>query len=1012
MMRFGAMGEWTLRMMGRCGVRWLVWVAFLWAGARLWSWEALPPLAMEYVVTVFGAEHGLPVLSVSSVAHLEAEGTVWIGTFDRLWLHDEAGFVNQTTELTGRDAPSGVRRLMADGFGRLWASVVGGVGERRDGRWRVHALGGGRTNDLVASMAMGKDGRLWLVTDRDLLRSREDGFDVVAPPEPILEGEKLELVVEGERLWWLSRRGLWSWDEAGWTRVASEEPEGAGWMAGMGRAQGGGLWVAFDREVRLMRDGRWLRRMERPERMRNDVVRVLEDGRGNVWLGGWQKGLAVFAPDGRVRTFQREEGLPNDSISSLCEDREGNIWAGSNGGGLVRFRPLAVRLLGLESGIRHPVNHLVEARPGELLLATHGEGVLTLRDGVVHPDPEWLPGVEGGPKYPWITLVYQDRAGRVWGGLSDTGMGERRPDGWHPVPSEQVGARRIMAFLEDRSGRFWVGTVAGLAVGESGRFRPLGPEVGGPRAVVVSLAEDGAGHVWAAGKHWGLFRGSGESFENYRVPGMPTNAVFGGVLAARDGGVWVAAGKAGLAWIRKGKTTLIQEAQGLPRINFVGVLEDDRGDLWAASEDRLVRVSRESLDAVAAGQRGRVDTRVLEARDGLPPLLSQAWWRGLLKASDGRLWLATQRGLAVVDPARLPPPVPPPRTRITMVQGPGGRDVDRRAGKPITVSYDQRQLDVGHHARVLGTPERVRYESRLLPGGDWRDIGTSRKTLLRDMRSGSYQLEVRATLNGLEWGETASLPFVVRPPFWETGWFFSCVALAGTGLVFVGVRGVLRLRYKKRIAALERVAALDQERARIARDLHDDLGSTMTQISLSLERAVRDAAATGMRVEAFRDGLEATRRGMASLSATVWALHPSGDQLPDLCTQVADQASRFLRRSGVSCVIDIPEGIPAKAVSAESRHHLVLIVREVLNNLVRHAHARRAWIQIRFPAEGLVLEVRDDGRGFDPALVRNGGHGLSNLRERASAMGATLQIDARPGQGTRVSLALPWTKVG
>jgi signal transduction histidine kinase len=404
--------------------------------------------------------------------------------------------------------------------------------------------------------------------------------------------------------------------------------------------------------------------------------------------------------------------------------------------------------------------------------------------------------------------------------------------------------------------------------------------------------------------------------------------------------------------------------------------------------------------------------RVLDARDGLPPLLSQAWWRGLLKASDGRLWFATQRGLAVVDPARLPPPVPPPRTRITTIHGPGGREMDWPARQPIVVSYDQRQLDVGHHARVLGTPERVRYESRLLPGGDWRDIGTSRKTLLRDMRSGRYQLEVRATLNGLEWGETAVLPFLVRPPVWETGWFVSCVALAGTGLVVTGVRGVLRMRYKKRILALERVAALDRERARIARDLHDDLGSTMTQIALSLERAVRDAAASGMKVEEFRDGLEATRRGMASLSATVWALHPTGDQLPALCTQVGDQASRFLRRSGVLCDIDIPEDIPAHAVSAESRHHLVLIVREVLNNLVRHAHARRAWVTIRLPVEGLVIEVRDDGRGFDPALVRHGGHGLANLRERASAMGATLQIDARSGQGTRVSLVVPWSKLG
>ncbi len=992
-----------------CALILLGWLAAM-MFSMAWAGEPLPALGAAYEITVIETDRGVKSSAVASLAYSKAEGCIWFCTFNGLGTFDGFDVEDRSPQL---GAPAGgqvLRRVVADKRGRVWVGGVGRLWVREGDRWRSYGTDDGLVPEMIWDIAFGPDGGtrddgdVWVVTPGHIQRRVGARFETVEAPAPLSEGDSYRVLFEGGRLWALSRTGLWWRDEAGWAPAFVPEEESMRWLSGITPAVGGGLWIASAEEVRLLRKGRWEKNWKRPESMRGDLVRMLQDRRGNLWVGGWQNGLAMFAPDGQVRSLHREQGLPGESISDIAEDEEGNIWLAVNGGGLVRARPQSFRLFGLESGIRQLVNQVVEEAPGRLLLATHGEGLLTMEDGRARPDT-YL-GPKGEMIEPWVSALLVDRSGRWWAGWMAHGMGSRDGQGWHKVPNEEIGAPRAMTFYEDRKGRLWVGTVGGVAVGERGVFHPLGPETRAPADVVFSIVEDKAAHLWLSTYHLGLFRMKDGVFEPFKIPGAPTNRFFGRLYADRDGDLWVPMVD-GIARVHDGKVSTFRETEGLIGGEFSSVLGDNLGYLWARGRDAVARVSVESAVAVAEGRRARLDVRYFDARDGLLAELGLGHWREPMKASDGRLWFPTSRGLVVVDPAHLPPALPPPRVEVRSVGDGKGMEEAWAKGRPIEMAYAGQALEVRYHARVMGVPDRVRFQNRLLPDGRWHDVGVLRSAVLRDLRPASYRLEVRATVNGFEWGEPAGLAFVVRPPWWQTWWFASGTTLGLVGTVSLGVRRVLRARYANRMRAVEQAAALDRERARIATDLHDDLGATMTQISLALERASNRGE--GAASDDVRDGLEATRRGMAALGTAVWAIDPACDSVSDLADHVADHASQFLRRAGMAFEIDLPETLPDRRLDPEVRHHMGMMLREALNNVVRHAQATRVRVAMAVDAEGLHLEVADDGHGFDMGHARPGGNGLLNLRKRAASAGLRLTMESSVGTGTRVRITLPWT---
>jgi signal transduction histidine kinase len=241
--------------------------------------------------------------------------------------------------------------------------------------------------------------------------------------------------------------------------------------------------------------------------------------------------------------------------------------------------------------------------------------------------------------------------------------------------------------------------------------------------------------------------------------------------------------------------------------------------------------------------------------------------------------------------------------------------------------------------------------------------------------------------------------------FWQTWWFSSLLALFVLAAVGATVRVVERRKYQHRLQRAEQQHALEQERARIAQDLHDDLGSTLTRLSLlsDLVKADKDKPD---QVEVHAGKLsQAADQTVRALEEIVWAVRPGSDTLQSLADYIAHFAVELFEGNSMRCRLDLPHDLPALALPPDLRHNIFLIVKEALTNALKHSGAGEVQVHAKISGPTLEILVRDDGRGFDPSSLAEGRrNGLGNMRRRAEAIGAKLDLQSTSGSGTTMKL--------
>lgn len=288
------------------------------------------------------------------------------------------------------------------------------------------------------------------------------------------------------------------------------------------------------------------------------------------------------------------------------------------------------------------------------------------------------------------------------------------------------------------------------------------------------------------------------------------------------------------------------------------------------------------------------------------------------------------------------------------------------------------------------------------------DAGSLRVAYYSRLAPGDYEFQVRVSSAGEVWQEAGrSLRLQVVPRFYERRSAQLAGALALLGVVGGTVWRVERARSRRRLERLQLQRAMDHERQRIARDIHDDLGSGLTEIILvsdSLREEVPQTAASEKMVQAISTRARALTRAMDEV---VWAINPRNDTLEHFLTYLNEYAQEYLTQAGVRCRCDVPLELPELPLSAEARHHLYLGCKEALNNIVKHAAASEVWLRLDLGPDSFTFSVEDNGRGFDPTAPSARGNGLLNLRRRLEELGGKCEIDSRPGAGTRVKFSLP-----
>jgi signal transduction histidine kinase len=471
--------------------------------------------------------------------------------------------------------------------------------------------------------------------------------------------------------------------------------------------------------------------------------------------------------------------------------------------------------------------------------------------------------------------------------------------------------------------------------------------------------------------------------------------------------------------------SIVSNDQGLLDSSISQVVADDRGWLWFGSTRGIYKVLQKELDAVADGHATAVQSVFMGKDENVPEIESDdTYAANALYSRKGRVLIPTRSGLAVIRPECLLDDLQMPPARIKRIC------VDERVlaeddhiltrGKAGTLTEGAKlNLLPGHHrmtwdftALSLSAPENVHFEYRL-DGLDesWVKARAQRTATYSRLPPGEYRFRVKACSSSGRWNENeAVMSFVVAPFFWQSGWFrLSGLAIITISGVSIG-RYISFRRLRRKVRALEEKAAIEKERARIARDIHDDLGGSLTRAALLADLARQDRLAPDKLDGHIKEIGSTIKRVTDSVDEIVWAANPRNDTLSDLLDYITSFAVPFLAAANIRCRIDAPEKVDERTLSPEVRHNLFLVVKESLNNVVRHAEASEVRLIIVPSEESLTITIQDNGCGFSNESIQPNSDGLQNLRQRMHEMGGTFQIEGESGSGAKVSAIYPWTQ--
>ena len=970
---------------------------------------SVPPGA-PFAIDVWETDDGLPQNSVIALTQTR-DGYLWLGTLNGLVRFDGLRFTVFDESNTPGLNSSRIVSLFEDSRGDLWIGTeTAGIVRVHDGQVTSLGIGRGSREGRLAAACEDALGAVWLYTaDGQLWRwlNGATNFFQAVPSRP---SACRALIAETNGTVWLGTdQSLLALHPAGKLQppalpVAQEIPVGK--LDFLLASRSGGHWRLADGRVQKWTTNH-LDRDLGPYPWRGvSISSACEDPQGNLLVGTLGQGLFLFDPAGQASSLSTNAGLSHDYVLSLLVDREGTLWVGTDGGGLDRVKRQFFNVLPESGG--WAVQSVCEDNQGGLWIGANGSGASLLREGQLRRF-----GPAQGLANPFVRSIFIDRDQRVWAGTYGAGLFRFENDRFQRVSAIAL-SPFIQAIHQDRAGTLWVGTDAGLARWDGRNWKLLNTRDGLSADTVRAIADDREGNLWIGTVGGGLNCLRDGRFTAFRKTpnGLPSDNI-SSLYLDDEGVLWIGTDGGGLARFHQGRWTRFTTRDGL--VSSVGYLiEDGEGYFWIGSNAGLMRVKKKALNDFARGDTGPIPCRAYGKADGLPTrectLGSQP---GAARTRDGTLWFPTIKGLASVNPSRLRLNTNPPPVHIerVLVEGEPPIPTGLRAGLPaiVTVPAGREWVEISFTSLNLAAPETARFKYRL-EGHEtaWTEAGNIRVAHYSKLPPGRYTFRVSACNEDGIWNDTGcALVFMVEPPFWRTWWFLTAATVALLGAIVAVVHYFSTQKLQRQLETLRQHEALEKERARIARDIHDQLGASLTQVSLLGELVESDKDFPDEVAGHARQISQTARDTSRALDEIVWTVNPSNDTLEGLVNYVCKYAQEYLAVAGLRYRLEVPPELPAATITPELRHNVFLAAKEAVTNVVRHAKATSVWVRLELSPSAFTLEIQDNGRGPAGLDEKKGRNGLRNMRKRMEDVGGSFSLAPGPEGGTVVRLTAP-----
>ena len=950
----------------------------------------------DYLLHVWQRNDGLPHNTVSAIAQTR-DGYLWVGTYEGLVRFDGAKFTLFPAKETPGLEASHVDCLGADTDGSLWVGLErGGVSRWQDGRFETLAALTVHTNRIRALVSHGNEVWAGLSQGRLTKWSRGVWNDYAPGLEFPTQGRVFCRIDSEGRAWFACDTSFGYFDSGTCVPLVTNKLE---YFRIAPRANGG-IWVAHGQQLDQFEANLESTNVASlaPLGDSGGIEALYEDSKGTLWLGTRGNGLFCFA-EGRLTRVTTS----HDFILAICEDSEGDIWVGTWGGGLNRLRRRVLRVVGAEEGLPSSLLlSLCEDDRGDLWIAARGAPPVSMASGRARATRQTAGWTAAGPN-----VLCSDRSGGIFLGTERHGLFR-----WKQGSYEALGFRQlfITALFQDSQTNLWVGTLRdGLFQYQPGREPQLhGGE--GMRAI-TALTEDAEGTLWVGTQKGTLHqrRRGQESFKPLGASeGLPGQKI---QVIHADGAdrLWIGTRGGGLVRFKNNRFKVITTQQGIPDDDIRQILPDAAGGLWIGCAGGLFRAWGGDLDLALNNENFAVECVSFGASHGLGNFEFQEGFRNAMcRTREGKLWFATTRGAVEVDPARYDSQDQPPPVYIEALIV-DGRDIPLRTGTPISIPPASGRVEIRFTATSFSAPENVRFRHRL-EGFDakWVESGKERTASYFRLPPGQYRFRVIARGSSGVWNQVGdNIVLAVSPTLWETLWFRALVLALSALAIGVAVRLTLLRRMRLRLRELERTHALENERRRIARDMHDELGASLTRLALMSEQIRRHPDLDSV-AAAKADRISATATEVAhTLDQIVWTVNPVNDTLERLIGYLSQHAAEFLSPTSIRLTQELPQISADHRINSDVRHQLFLTFMEALNNAVKHASATEINLRIWLQHEVLHIVIEDNGKGFVLKEEEGKGEGLVSLRDRLRPFGGGCRVESAPGNGTRVTLSLP-----
>jgi signal transduction histidine kinase/ligand-binding sensor domain-containing protein len=966
--------------------------SLLWTlcGVATFTATAHPQESINLGHQSWSTENGLPQNSVHRIFQ-SRDGYIWIATEGGVARFNGIDFTTFNHETNASFTSDDICCFAQDHAGSFWIGTADGLLQYSANTFRRYSTKDGLSARGIISLAVADDGVLLILSGVGI--TSFDGSSFSALPLPDSAVPTAMVSSDDGSIWIASTSKIFQYQHG---RILPQQlnlPPQMADIEGVGLLPDHNLWSRSSNAVTLLQNGQ-----ARTLRMDTDfpsarIQSVLAGAKGELWIG---TNNGLFLLNKNSSHPQLQSVLGSNSILSTLQDREGNLWVGTETNGLEILRQQNFRTI--PSLPDHAITAITQASDGAMWIGTNGDGLDRWQSGSIQHF-----STRNGLPSEIVLALAPGTGGSIWIGT---------PDGLSHIEGNKVESYTsadglpddlIRSLLISDDGSLWIGTRRGLAHWQNNKFVT--------RTQADSLKSDLIGvllqshSLKSPNDLWiGTFSGLSRLHDGKITTFSTKDGLSGDIITALADGpsgmLWIGTKREGLStWSSAGFASL--HRNDLPQ-EINSIIEDDHGNLWLSSTRGITRVSVSALLACGSSPNCNPHPFSYGRSDGMPTeeagsIGHPASW----KATDGLLWFATRKGIAVTDPAhlaenRIAPSVVIERFTVDDVE--------------IPLSEAEQNISPGHNSFAFQyaglsyvAPLKVRYRY-ILEGFDkqWNEAGSRRIAYYTNLPSGHYRFRVQAANNDGLWNEDgAHLAFYVRPPFYRKPWFLLLALLLIAAVGFF----LYRLRVRRLQSQFQAVLA---ERNRVAREIHDTLAQSFVGVSVQLELTAQllaqsQVSAAGRQIDNTR---KYVKEGLAEARRSIWDLRAITAQhtLPTRLTHLVEQSVTK------QLVIRVNIGGTYRPLAPTLEDEILRIAQESLANVTRHANATQVSVDMHYDSSRLTLVISDNGRGFeatDNSLPSKGHFGLQGMRERAAQIHAQLTIESSQEKGTTIKLDAP-----